>query len=203
MAASIIKKLGRAFEAQCLSEIQINPRFLLRGGAVFLVLALGVACAFAQAAAEYGSTTSGSGVAGSLSKINLMNKVKFPSGPNGKSTVIQSKATNAKGTKFINDSMIQGSIEANRKSLEAHPGKNPSKLMLRSIPNHAYVRINGKIVGQTPLLLIVAPGQYKLAMDGSRMNRAEREVDLLPHETREYTLILKARYPTQVEVQLH
>ncbi len=201
MAASIIKKLGRCFEAQCLSEFQPNPRLLLRGGEIILVLVLGAACAFAQAAAEYGSTTSG--VAGSMSKINLMNKVKFPSGPHGKSTVIQSKATNAKGTKFINDSMIEGSIKANRKSLEAHPGKNPSKLMLRSIPDHAYVRINGKIVGQTPLLLIVAPGQYQLALDGSRMNRAEREVDLLPHETREYTLILKARYPTQVQVQLH
>ncbi|HUZ47018.1 MAG TPA: PEGA domain-containing protein [Terriglobia bacterium] len=132
-----------------------------------------------------------------------MNKAKFPTAPSERPTVIQSKPSNAKATKFIDDSLIDGSVKANRQTLEAHAGKDAGKLMLRSVPNRAYVRVNGKIVGRTPLLLVISPGEYKLAMDGTRMDHAEREVDLLPRETREYTLTLKARYPTQVQVQIH
>ncbi len=201
MAASMMKNNAGFSISRWSSDSLTKYSLLLRGGELILLLALGVACAFAQAAAEYGSATSG--ISGSMSGINVMNKVKFPTGPGEKPTVIQSKPSNSKGTKFIDDSLINGSIEANRQALEAHAGKDAGKLMLRSTPDRAYVRINGKIVGRTPLLLVISPGQYKLAMDGTRMDHAEREVDLLPRETREYSLTLKARYPTQVEVQIH
>lgn len=166
-----------------------------------LVLALGAGCAFAQAAAEYGGATSG--IAGSMSRINIMKDVKFPSGTKSNSSVIVNKLSAQKSSKFINDSMVTGSVEANRRALESKAGKDAAKLMLRSVPNHAYVRIDGKIVGKTPLLLIVPPRQYKLTMDGTRMEHAEREVDLLPHETRDYSLTLTPRYPTTVQIQLH
>ena len=113
------------------------------------------------------------------------------------------KRSGKNGSKFIDDSMLDGSVEANRRALEEKAGKDAAKLMLRSDPSDAYVRIDGKIVGRTPLLLVVPPHQYELTMDGTRMEHAERQVDLLPHETREYTLPLKARYPTSVQVQLH
>lgn len=184
---------------------RLGAKLLWRGIGFSLLLVLATSCAFAQAAAEYGSTTSG--VAGSMSKINLMNKVKFPdlTKTDTKPSVIMSQPS--KNTSFnpnyIYDSMTKGSVAANRKALEEHAGKKPAKLMLRSSPTDAYVKINGKPVGRTPILLIVAPGQYSVTMDGKRMEHAERKVDLLPKETREYSLTLKQLYPTQVEVQLH
>jgi PEGA domain len=167
-----------------------------------LFVALGAACAFAQAAVEYGGATAGVSAIGS-GVSNVMNKVAFPSGPKGKPTVILSQPTAAGATKFINDSMISGSVEANRQALESRAGKDAGKLMLRSVPNRAYVRIDAKMVGRTPLLLVVPPGRYKLEMNGTRMEHAERQVDLLPRETREYSLTLTPRYPTEVVVQLH
>jgi PEGA domain len=201
MAASMMKTIAHFSTGRWSRNFLPEGRLLWRGVELTLLIALSVTCAFAQAAAEYGGATSG--VSGSISGINLMNKAKFPTGPKEKPTVIQSKVTGSKGTKFIDDSLIDGSVEANRQALEGHPGKDAGKLMLRSVPAQAYVRINGKIVGRTPLLLVIPPGQYKLAMDGTRMEHVEREVDLLPHETREYSLTLKPLYPTQVEVKLH
>jgi len=201
MAASMMKKLAYFSIGRWSRNLLPEGRLLWRGVELTLLIAFGAACAFPQAAAEYGGATSG--ISGSVSGINLMNKAKFPTGPKENPTVIQSQPTNSKGTKFIDDSLIDGSVEANRQALESHAGKDAGKLMLRSVPNQAYVRINGKIVGRTPLLLVISPGQYKLAMDGTRMEHAEREIDLLPRETREYSLTLKPRYPTQVEVKLH
>ena len=56
---------------------------------------------------------------------------------------------------------------ANRKALEDQAGKNAAKLMLRSVPDKSSVRINGKPVGKTPLLLIVQPGSLR-GGDGRR-----------------------------------
>ena len=55
---------------------------------------------------------------------------------------------------------------ANRKALEDQAGKNAAKLMLRSVPDKSSVRIDGKPVGKTPLLLIVQPGVYVVEMEG-------------------------------------
>jgi PEGA domain len=198
MVASIMKKfaytlvwLGNSPQGKCLH----------RALELLLVVALGTACAFAQAAVEYGGATSG--IAGSMSRMNIMKDAKFPSTSKSNANVIMNKASGQKGSKFIDDTMLDGSVEANRHALEDKAGKDAAKLMLRSVPSDAYVRLDGKIVGRTPLLLVVPPHQYKLTMDGTRMEHAERDVDLLPHETREYSLTLKPRYPTQVQVQLH
>jgi hypothetical protein len=91
--------------------------------------------------------------------------------------------------------------ELNRRALEAHAGKDAAKLMLRSLPNKSAVRINGKVVGKTPVLLILAPGAYKIEMEGDRMSSAEKQVDLLPHETREVTMALESRYPVRVQLK--
>ena len=168
-----------------------------------LLLMLAASCAFAQAAAEYGSATSG--MATSMSGINLMNKAKFPDTTQEKPSVIMSQPSkNSKGSpNYILDSMKQGSVAANRKALEQRAGKNAAKLMLRSSPTDAFVKIDGKPVGRTPILLVVPPGRYDVTMDGKRMDHAEQKIDLLPKETREFLLPLKQLYPTQVRVQLH
>ncbi|HXW13730.1 MAG TPA: PEGA domain-containing protein [Terriglobia bacterium] len=92
-----------------------------------------------------------------------------------------------------------GEEAANRKALEDQAGKNAAKLMLRSVPDKSSVRIDGKPVGKTPLLLILRPGVYVVEMEGGpRKAYGRRQADLLPKEAREVVLELKPRYPTSV-----
>lgn len=170
-----------------------------------LLLILASSCVYAQAAAEYGGATSG--IAGSISGSNLMKNVPVPdmSANGDKPSVIMSQPIKAAGAnpKYIFDSMKQGSVAENRKDLEEQAGKNAAKLMLRSTPTHADVKIDGKPVGKTPILLVLSPGQYDVAMNGPRMDHAEQQIDLLPNETREFLLPLKQLYPTTVKIELH
>jgi hypothetical protein len=90
---------------------------------------------------------------------------------------------------------------ANRKALEYQAGKNAAKLMLRSVPDKSSVRIDGRPVGKTPLLLIVQPGTYIVEMEGGpRMEYGRRQVDLLPKESREVALNLQPRYPAAISL---
>jgi hypothetical protein len=177
---------------------------LLRNAAeITLLLVLASGCAYAQAAAEYGGATSG--ISGSIAGTNLMKNVKLPDTSSSKPSVLMTQPSGNSGVNknYIFDSMKQGSVAANRKALEAHAGKNAAKLMLRSKPSQADVNIDGKPVGKTPLLLVLSPGQYDVAMNGKRMDHAEQTIDLLPKETREFLLPLKQLYPTSVKIQLH
>jgi hypothetical protein len=88
--------------------------------------------------------------------------------------------------------------ETNRKSLEASAGKDAGKLLLRATPVEGQIWVNGKIVGKTPLLLVLAPGKYQIEMRGSRGQTGKRSVDLLPHETRELAVKLDQLYPGRV-----
>jgi hypothetical protein len=85
--------------------------------------------------------------------------------------------------------------ETNRKALESHAGKDASKLLLRANPVEGQVWIDGKIVGKTPMLLVLAPGKYQVEMRGSRGQTGKRSVDLLPRETREIAVKLEQLYP--------
>ena len=88
----------------------------------------------------------------------------------------------------------------NRRALEAQAGKDAAKLILRSATKNAWVRIDGKVVGKTPLLLQVAPGAHKVEMEGTQRESGQSQVKLLPKETREIQLTLESRYPTHVQV---
>lgn len=98
---------------------------------------------------------------------------------------------------------VEDIMEANRRALEARAGHDAAKLMLRSAPNGARVQIDGRVVGKTPLLLIVAPGVYKVEMEGPHMEFGQKQVDLFPKETREVVLALESRYPTHIELSWH
>lgn len=92
---------------------------------------------------------------------------------------------------------------ANQRALEQRAGKDAAKLTLKSVPAKASVRIDGKTVGQTPLLLTLAPGAYKVEMEGPRMEFGKQQVELRPQETREVKLLLSRapRYPTHIRLQ--
>ncbi len=89
----------------------------------------------------------------------------------------------------------------NRQALEEHAGPGASKLLLRSTPAVSQVWINDKFVGSTPMLLVLAPGKYRVYFRGPRMESGERLVDLLPRETRELALSLAIHYPNRYTVR--
>jgi len=86
----------------------------------------------------------------------------------------------------------------NRKALEQRAGKGAAKLLLQSVPTAAAVFINGMFVGRAPLLLLVAPGSYKVAMRGPRDEFGERAVTVATSETQQVVLPLTQRYPVTV-----
>jgi hypothetical protein len=90
--------------------------------------------------------------------------------------------------------------EANRRAFAENAGKDASKLLLRSTLPESSIWINGKAVGKTPMLLVLPPGKYQVEVVGPRAERTQSAVALLPHETRELTLKLEARYPNRVTV---
>lgn len=90
---------------------------------------------------------------------------------------------------------------ANRRAFEKQAGPNAGKLLLRSVPSTAQVWIDGVFVGNSPMLLLLAPGKYRVELRGQRMEYAVRVVDLLPRETREVALTLAVRYPTRASVR--
>jgi hypothetical protein len=96
--------------------------------------------------------------------------------------------------------VVEDVMGGNRRALEAKAGKDAAKVMLRSQPDGAWVLIDGKGVGKTPLLLILAPGVYKVEMHITQREPSQQRVDVLAKETREVLLTLPARYPTHVEV---
>jgi hypothetical protein len=167
---------GTALKSRERKTILVWSRyFLLATG----IVALSGRPARSQAAAEYGAITARSGVTG------------------------VAPATSPKAADFAHLPARAGEAvqDGNRRALESHAGKDAAKLMLRSVPSRAQVRVGGKLVGQTPLLLVLAPGTYKLSLDGERMSSAEKRVDLLPHETREVVVPLESRYPTRVQLR--
>jgi hypothetical protein len=151
--------------------------------------------AAAQAAVEYGHIATGS----STGLAGLSNKINSTLSPDKKPASVWT-ADKQPGVVTTAES---NPAEANRRALEQLAGKDAAKLSLKSAPAKAMVRIDGKPVGQTPLLISLAPGVYKIEMEGPRMEFGRQQLNLGPNETREVELPLSAapRYPSQIELQ--
>lgn len=184
-------------------------RALLKGllGTALLAFLIFVSArpAAAQAAAEYGSAVAGAAanVAGLTKKIDsALSKSKKPDAAlsTGKKPASSLSPDTNPGTA---PPSAEDLIAANRRALEQRAGKDAVKLTLKSVPTKASVRIDGKTVGLTPLLLTVAPGTYKVEMEGPRMEFGKQQLDLRAQETREVELRLSSapRYPTQIRLQ--
>jgi hypothetical protein len=149
------------------------------------------ASADAQAVAEAAGTTSVSASAASAMKSVTMPKFPTvgaaPAGSNGGASSPHLIASSAPPAE-----------ETNRRAIESQAGKDAGKLLLRATPVDAQVWIDGKIVGKTPMLLVLAPGRYQVEMRGTRGETAKSRVDLLPRETRELPLKLQLLYPARV-----
>lgn len=162
---------------------------LLTGGLILLVaLMLGPTDAVAQASAEYAGATSAITGAGAGSKAGK--KISFP-------------ASTKKSARFLHlpSGVSESPAAANRRALEEKAGDDAGSLLLRSAPSHARVWIDGKLVGETPLMLVLAPGTYEVEIRGKRMGVEKSKVELLTDEKREIVLSLASRYPSQLRLE--
>jgi len=154
--------------------------------------------AAAQAVVEYaGAVSAVGGGAASLAKLS---PAHLPIG--SLTSSLAAPETRAEQTPSAHLPLrdVEDVMGGNRRALEAKAGKDAAKMMLRSQPDGAWVLINGKGVGKTPLLLILAPGVYRVEMHIAQRESSQKQVDLLPKETREVLLTLAARYPNRVEL---
>jgi len=140
--------------------------------------------ALGQAVAEAAGTTSASSGITASPRTTLTPATLPPNAPSGSAHLPSDPAP--------------PSQEKNRRDLEAKAGKNAGKLLIRSSSGEAQIWIDGKPVGKTPLLMIIAPGKYDIELRGPRTETARTEVALLPKETRELNIRLELRYPTRV-----
>ena len=91
--------------------------------------------------------------------------------------------------------------EANRKVLEQRAGRDAAKLLLQSVPSEALAYIDGRFVGRTPVELTVAPGKYKVEMNGEHEEVGERLVGVLPNEQQQVEITLASHYPASITIQ--
>jgi len=154
---------------------------LMAGGLLSLTLAgMAKAQATAEAAGAYSMSTSTAAAAP---------KATLPP---------QAQTKPATSSPHITPAMNAVNPEANRAALEAKAGRDAAHLLLRSTPSQAQVWIDGSAVGTTPLLLILAPGKYRVELRGVKQEHAEKECALLPRETQELVMNLQKMYPNRI-----
>jgi len=170
------------------------------GGFSWIVLSLTLLAgplARAQAAAEYGGAVSSMGSVGA--SIGTTQAV-LPSTLAAPREATFASPAPQKATVHLSVHVGASNEDANRQALEQEAGEDAGKLLLRSTPTKAAVWIEGKRVGSTPLLLVLAPGAYRVELRGSRMEFAGQRVDLQARETRELNVPLEQRYPSHVRL---
>lgn len=167
----------------------VSMRFSRKLGWIVPVVAIAFLCAIssasgsAQAVAEAaGATSVSAGVTAGVKPVVIP---KFPGA-----------AVN--GTQHLIVSSGPPPQETNVREFQAQAGKDAGKVLLRATPNQAQIWVNGKIVGKTPLLLVLAPGKYEVEMRGARGETGKSTVALLPRETRELVVNLHSLYPARV-----
>ena len=172
-------------------SLQIRPLFKSVGplSTVAMVLSCGVfaSAARGQAIAEAAGATSVSATATS--------SIKPPQFPTLPGTV----GASGSPSPHLIASSGPPPQEVNLRNFQAHAGKDAGKVLLRATPAEAEIWVDGKIVGKTPMLLVLAPGKYQIEMRGARGESGTSSVDLLPRETREVLVKLHELYPGRVK----
>jgi hypothetical protein len=165
----------------------------------------------AQAAVEYGHLATGNsaGVTAPSNKVDSAVSKKVDSAGSDKTDSTASPDNRPSYVVFPDKHPAAGSVaetnpeDANRRALELRAGLDAAKLSFKSVPAKAVVRINGKPVGETPLLISLAPGTYKIEMEGPRMEFGKQQLTVGAKDTREVQLRLSAapRYPNHITLQ--
>ena len=170
--------------------LQAKPiRSALVAGTLLLTLLVAPVSSRAQAAAEAAGASSVSGGLGAAISKSF---------PTSLPTSLPGPAVDPNLGYVAPRSAGLPADEVNRKALEQRAGKGAAKLLLQSVPTAAAVYVDGMFVGRAPLLLLVAPGNYKIAMRGARDEFGERPVSVATSETQQVVLPLTQRYPAAV-----
>jgi len=91
--------------------------------------------------------------------------------------------------------------EVNRKDFEDNAGVGAGKLLLRSVPSGAEIFINDLVVGRTPLLMVIAPGKYRIDMRGPRQESGHSIIGVMAKETQTVVINLNQRYPRSISIR--
>lgn len=91
--------------------------------------------------------------------------------------------------------------EVNRRHFERYAGKEAGRVLFRSVPTGASIFVNHLLVGQTPLLMFLAPGKYEVRMRGARQESGHRTVGVMSNETQTVLINLRQRYPSSVSLR--
>lgn len=86
--------------------------------------------------------------------------------------------------------------EVNRKEFEENAGKDAGKVLFRSVPSGASIFLNHMLIGNTPLLLFLAPGRYEVEMRGARQESGHRVLAVMPKQMQTMVIDLDERYPS-------
>jgi hypothetical protein len=167
--------------------VAVKPSVFSAAVAMTLLWVIFAGAAHAQAVAEAAGTTSVSAAA--TSSVKPVQLPKLPTSANGAAS------------QHLVVSSGPSPQETNVREFLAGAGKDAGKVLLRATPVEADIWLNGKIIGKTPILLVLAPGKYQVEMRGARGETGKGIVDLLPHETRELMVKLRQLYPGRVTVQ--
>jgi hypothetical protein len=167
--------------------------------AIALLVFLSAPPAAAQATIEYGHVATGN----SAGLTGLGSKINSALSPGEKSASVPASHKHAAVGTGAENSPENKPEDANRRALEQRAGQDAAKLSFKSVPANAVVRIDGKPVGKTPLLMSLAPGTYKVEMEGPRMEFGKQQLTLGAKETRDIELRLSAapRYPSHITLQ--
>ncbi len=189
------------FPAYTVSIVQ-GRMVVVTATAIALLVFLSARPAAAQATIEYGHVATGS----SAGLNELGKKINSSLSPGEKSASVPASHKRAAGATRTDNSPEYNPQEAegaNRRALEQRAGQEAAKLSVKSVPANAVVRIDGKPVGKTPLLLSLAPGTYQVEMEGPRMEFGKQQLTLGAKQTREIELRLSPgpRYPSHITLQ--
>jgi hypothetical protein len=157
------------------------------------VLVVGVPSAQAQTAAESAVTASSSRMSAQAARAPMFTLAS----PAKSSAPLPSSAKQASSPHILERSGPPPD-EVNRKGFEDNAGEKGGKLLLRSVPSGADIFINDLLVGRTPLLMVIAPGPYKIDMRGARDDSGHESVGVMPEATRTVEIDLKQRYPSSI-----
>lgn len=160
-------------------------------------LSLCVGCLQAQTGTEAGAVMSNSGIEAPLSKLPSFSSLLSP-GRGASVAWPVSSDQHRSGTLIAPAGPPPDEI--NRKHFEQSAGPDAGEVLFRSVPNGAAVFIDDMLVGNTPVLIFLAPGKYDVGMRASRQQSGHRTLAVMPKETQMVRIDLSQQYPSRVSL---
>jgi hypothetical protein len=81
-----------------------------------------------------------------------------------------------------------------------HSGPDAAQISLRALPDRAYVWIDAKFVGPTPLDLKLSPGHHQVLVRAPNMRDSIQDTDLAAKQILPISVALEPAYQSQVTI---